>query len=146
MSTVANELNTLLADATVLYQKLRSMHWVIQGPQFFTLHKAFEEVYNTWADHIDDIAERILTIGGTPHTTLTTMVKEARLTEFSGSPNGREMISTLLEDLKTFVEHSGSTIAKAEEAGDRGSVNLLDGIRDEQQKTIWMLKAFLSEG
>lgn len=146
MSTVANELNTLLADATVLYQKLRAMHWVVKGPFFFGLHGLFEKIYDAWADHIDDIAERILTVGGTPHTTLATMIKEARLTEFSGNPTGKEMVATLCEDLTTFVEHAGSTLAKAEEAGDRGSANLLDGIIDEQQKTIWMLKTFLSDG
>lgn len=146
MSNVANELNTLLADATVLYQKLRSMHWTVKGPFFFGLHSKFEEQYDGWAEHIDEIAERILTIGGTPHTTLATILKEARLTEFSGNPTGKEMVSTLCEDLTTIVAHAGSTLAKAEEAGDRGTANLLDGIIDEQQKTIWMLKAFLSEG
>jgi starvation-inducible DNA-binding protein len=122
MSNVVNDLNTLLADSTVLYQKLRSMHWVVKGPMFFALHIKFEELYNAWATYIDDIAERILTIGGTPHTTLSTMIAEARLSEFSGHPNAREMVATLQADLKTIIESAGSVMAKAEEAGDTGTI------------------------
>lgn len=143
MSAVVNELNTLLADATVLYQKLRSMHWTVRGPQFFELHLKFEEFYNAWAVHVDDIAERVLTVGGTPHTSLTKMVSEARLSELNGNPSAMEMVSILADDLSTIVEHSALTIAKAEESGDRATANLLDDIRDEQQKTIWMLKSYL---
>ncbi len=141
---VTQSLNGLLADATLFYQKLRAMHWLVEGREFFALHGKFEALYNSWADHIDDIAERILTVGGKPLATLANMLERARIKEFAGSASGREMVEALVADLEHIVAAAGETISVAENAGDRGTANLLDGIRDEQEKTLWMLKAWLA--
>ncbi len=137
-----NALNGLLADATVLYQKLRAMHWYVAGREFFVLHEKFEELYDAWAEHIDAIAERILTVGGEPLATLAAMLEHSKIREFGGSASADELIATLTSDLEHLLADARGAIALAEQAGDRGTANLLDGICDEQEKTLWMLRAW----
>ena len=93
---VSAGLNGLLADATIFYQKLRHYHWNVEGRAFFELHAKFETLYTRWATAIDEIAERILMIGGVPLHTLTSMLKEARLVEDEGIPSAAEMVDAVL--------------------------------------------------
>ncbi len=141
---VIQSLNNLLADASVLYQKLRAMHWLVTGREFFVLHARFEGLYNAWAEHVDDIAERVLTIGGKPLATLAEILEHARIKEFAGTTTPKDMVKTLVGDLEHILAGATETIAAAERVGDRGTANLLDGIRDEQEKTLWMLNAWLA--
>ncbi|MCB9834252.1 MAG: DNA starvation/stationary phase protection protein [Planctomycetes bacterium] len=136
-------LRTLTADATVLYQKLRHFHWNVRGKNFFGLHLKFEELYTEWATHIDSFAERSLTVGGRPPVTLKENLELSRLKEQPETLNDKGMVAELISDLNTMVANLGQTIEVAEKAGDRGSVAVLDGVREGQEKTIWMLRAFL---
>ncbi len=145
MSTnVHASLNGLLSDTLVLEQKLRHFHWNVQGPQFFALHAKFEQLYDHFADVIDDLAERILTTGGEPVRTLGQALEQAALVEEPGKPDAMAMVKALAADLKTLHERAVAGLAAAEAAGDRGTVNLLDGLNDELEKTLWMLRATLS--
>lgn len=139
---VQDSLNGLLADATVLYEKLHAFHWFVVGPQFFQLHAKFEELYDRFAEVTDDLAERILTIGGKPLATLKTVLEKAEIREYEGTTAGADMIAALTADFELMFNKCGKVIALAEEADDRGTANLLDDIRDELEKTLWMLKAF----
>lgn len=141
---VHDALNGLLADATVFYQKLRAFHWLVHGRQFFGLHAKFEEMYDAWADHIDDIAERILTVGGTPLASLSEMLSRAQIKEYSAQNADKDMVSAVQTDLEHFVATGRQVIETAEAAGDRGTANLIDGLLDEQEKTLWMLRAWAS--
>lgn len=142
---VVEQLNAVLAESTVFYQKLRAYHWTVNGPDFFELHAKFEELYNEWALHIDAVAERILTVGGTPLLTLTQMQKHASIQEASGNESAQKMVAAIVADLETIVRKLEDTISAADDAKDPGTVNALDGIRDGQQKTLWMLKAWLGK-
>jgi starvation-inducible DNA-binding protein len=142
---VIQGLNGLLADATVFYQKLRHYHWNVEGRHFFELHLKFEELYTRWAVSIDEIAERILSVGGTPLHTMRALVDGASLREDESIPNGAEMVERATADLASILERAGVVIETAEEAGDRGTVNLLDGMRDAIEKDLWMLRAWSQE-
>jgi starvation-inducible DNA-binding protein len=139
------EMNALVADATILYQRLRAFHWTVQGPQFHQLHGYFEEQYDHWADTIDDLAERVLIVGGTPPRTLAQVLERGGLDEESDQLSPRQMLERVYEDYGALHARMGSTLEAAEQAGDRGTTNLLDGIRDELEKSRWMLRAALSE-
>lgn len=139
------QLNDLLANSTVYYQKLRSCHWLVQGKHFFRLHEIFEEMYGEWEGHIDEIAERVLTIEGVPLNTLKSMLEVSSIEEYKGFDSSTAMVSDITKDLQYLVESITQIISEAEKVGDRGTANLLDDINDAQQKRIWMLSAWLKE-
>lgn len=143
MSTVAQDLNVLTANAIVLFQKLHHYHWYVKGEKFFELHLKFEELYNYWNQVFDDVAERSLTIGGQPPRTLGQALELATVHEDAGQPSAQQMVQALVADFEAIVAAAGKTIQAAEAAGDRGTANLLDTIRDKVQKDVWMLKAWL---
>ena len=136
-------LNTLLADYQVLYQKLRNYHWNVRGPMFFELHAKFEELYDEAALRVDEIAERVGTLGGRPISTLAGALEKARLKEDPGQAGPQEMVANLVADYERLNGHLREASRKAEKAGDAGTFNLLEGFADSQEKTVWMLKAYL---
>lgn len=142
---VVEGLNGLLADATVFYQKLRHYHWNVEGRTFFELHEKFEELYTGWAEGIDQLAERILMIDGVPLHTLASMLQAAHLKEDETVPSAPEMVDAVLADLDTLHERAGAVLELAEEAGDRGTANLLDDLRDGMEKELWMLRSWKNE-
>jgi starvation-inducible DNA-binding protein len=142
---VIEGLNQLLADATVFYQKLRHYHWTVNGKHFYELHEKFETLYTKWADSIDEIAERILMLDGIPLHTLASMLNETRLEEDESVPAAPEMVVAIIADLRKMHAEAGEVIGLAEEADDRGTANMLDGLRDGMEKDLWMLKAWSTE-
>ena len=115
-TTVADSLNTLLADTTVFYQKLRHYHWNVQGQDFFELHLKFEEVYNKWVVYIDEIAERVIALDTVPLHTLNGMLEHARLKEDEELPEAREMVNRTIADLIALRESIDGTIGQAEDS------------------------------
>lgn len=142
---VIDQLNALVADATVLYQRLRAFHWTVKGPNFHQLHNFFEEQYDHWADAIDELAERALIIGGTPPRTLAQVLEMAGMKEEAGELSARQMVERVYEDYGSIHARMGAALEAAEAAGDRGTANMLDGFRDELEKSRWMLRATLAE-
>lgn len=140
---IAGSLNTLLADSTVFYQKLRHYHWNVQGPKFFELHAKFEEIYEKWAPFVDQIAERIIALDAVPLHTLASMLEHATLKEDAELSDGTEMVNRTIADLTALRDSMNKIIATADAAGDRTTVNLLDGIGDAAEGDVWMLKAWL---
>ena len=141
---VTNQLNKVLADAIVFYQKLHQYHWVVTGKQLFALHAKFEELYDHWANIIDEVAERILTIGGQPIPTLASALEATTIKEDASTPDACDMVKIVLSDLELQVASMKKVIEAAEASDDRGSANLMDGYCDEIEKTCWMLKSFLA--
>lgn len=143
--TIVNEMNALTADAMVIYQKLHHYHWNVSGNRFFRLHEKFEELYNQWTLTMDELAERVLTVGGRPVRTLAEVLELTHITEDNDLPEASTMVSRLIDDFNLFNKEAAVVIETAEEAGDRGTVNLLDAVRDQIEKDVWMLKAWLDE-
>ena len=135
-------LQQLLADFQVYYTNLRGFHWEIKGRGFFVLHEKFEDMYNDAAAKIDEIAERILTLGGTPENKFSEYLKVARVTEVSGVSRSSEAVEHVLETYKHFIAEERKLIDVANEANDAVTVDMLTGYLKEQEKMIWMLVAF----
>ncbi|MGE5569306.1 MAG: Dps family protein, partial [Rhodospirillales bacterium] len=141
MMKTNESLQKLQADATVFYQKLRAFHWTVTGERFYELHEKFEEAYNRWADHIDAIAERIVINGGTPLLSLDAVKAVATIQEESGVRPAKAMVESVVADSRCLLEALSNAIEVAESEGQRGTVNLLDEIRDKEEKALWMLSA-----
>ncbi len=141
---LTDALNRHAADLAVLAQRLRAFHWMVAGPQFFQLHALFEKEYERWADAADEFAERSLALGGTPPLTLADVLESARLEELPGTLPAPGMVDRYRQDLEALREGLAATLAVAEEAGDRTTANLLDGHLDGIEKTLWMLRAWLT--
>lgn len=142
---LAKELNVLLANYQMFYQNLRGFHWNIQGPSFFELHVKFEELYNDAVLKVDEIAERILTLGETPYHTFTAYLERSTITEAANVTDGNGTVSTTLSNLKTLLEIERKILDLSGEAGDEGTNSQMSDYISEQEKTVWMLTAYLGK-
>jgi starvation-inducible DNA-binding protein len=142
VANVVAALKNLLADFQVYYTNLRGFHWEIKGRGFFVLHEKFESMYDDAAAKVDEIAERILTLGGTPENKFSEYLKVARVAEVSGVSSSLEAVEDILETYKHFIAEERKLIELAEEANDVVTADLLTGYLKEQEKMIWMLVAF----
>lgn len=136
-------LNRQTANWTLLGVKLHHYHWYVSGPQFFTLHEKFEELYNEAAGYVDDLAERLLSIGGQPASTMKQYLALSTLEEGRGGETAGEMVSQLVKDLTSIATETREAIAAAEELGDQPTADLLIGVRASVEKHVWMLNAYL---
>jgi len=143
-SRVVSSLNQLLADTVVMYHKLHHYHWSVTGADFYLLHEKFEELYEQWADVMDDVAERVVMLGGSPHPTLAAALKQSNIAEDGSVPDGRTMAKNVLADLKTHQQDIAAVIDAAEADSDRTSANIVDELNDSIEKTVWMLSAWLT--
>ncbi|MBK7927602.1 MAG: DNA starvation/stationary phase protection protein [Bryobacterales bacterium] len=143
MNQTHERLTQLQADATVFYHKARAFHWTVTGERFFSLHEQFEAIYTRWAEHIDALAEQMVINGGKPLLSLTAVAKRARIEEVEEALDARAMVETIVGDLSRLVEAINDGVRAAEKEDNRGTVNLLEGIRDQERKALWMLSALL---
>lgn len=144
MSTnVINEVNKQIANWTVLYVKLHNYHWNIKGQHFFTLHEKFEAFYDEAAGYIDELAERILAVGGSPIGTIKQCLDLASIQESAGGEDETAMVKTIHTDFNTIVNELNGVIQLAEDANDQGTADILLGIQTSLRKSMWMLQAFL---
>jgi starvation-inducible DNA-binding protein len=142
---IIDALKGLLADAVVYYYKLHHYHWHVKGKQFFALHAKFEEYYEHWADVLDDVAERILTIGGTALPTLQDVLKHTNLKEDPEFPGAEEMVVRLTKDLEKLTKSALKVRDLAVERGDDGTTDMMNELCDVEYKNLWMLHAFLKD-
>lgn len=142
VANVVSALHQLLADFQVHYANMRGFHWNIKGHGFFTLHAKFEDLYNAAADKADDIAERILMLGGTPENRFSEYLKVSKVKEVSGVTCGSDAVDHILETFGYLIGEERKVIELANEAHDDATADLLTGYLREQEKMIWMLVAF----
>lgn len=144
MTTQLGEvLNSQIANWTVLYMKLHNYHWYVKGGQFFTLHLKFEELYNEAALHIDNIAERLLAMGGRPVATLTEVLGRSVIKEATNSETAEQMVESLVSDFTRIIGELKEGMELAEQAKDETTGDLLLAIHTSLEKHVWMLTAFL---
>lgn len=142
---VVTELNVLLADYHVYYQKLRNFHWNILGKNFFDLHKRFEEMYNDTRVKIDEIAERIVTLKYHPISKLSDYIDVSKIKESSPLLTDDEMVAEIIADHKIILEQLYKIIDKAEKAKDEGTIDMIGAYIRELEKSTWMLNAWSKE-
>ncbi|SDD14265.1 starvation-inducible DNA-binding protein [Paenibacillus sp. UNCCL117] len=136
-------LNRQIANWSVLYMKLHNYHWYVKGSQFFTLHVKFEELYTEAALHIDELAERLLALGGAPVATMTESLKLASVKEASGGENAEGMVSAIIADFTVLIGELRQGMELAQEVQDETTGDMLLGIHAGLEKHVWMLKSFL---
>jgi len=144
---VTDLLTGLLANETVLYQRLRNYHWNVRGMYFKTLHELFEEQYTAIATNIDEVAERIRSLGATAIGTMDEMIKHAALKEKPGVyPEAKQMLSDLLEDHEHIIRslRSGAT-ASADQHNDEGTADMMIALMEAHEKMAWMIRTYLND-
>ncbi len=142
---IARSLNILLADEHVLYIKTRKAHWNVEGPDFLSIHRFFEEQYKQLEEIIDDIAERIRTLGHYAEATLAAFLEETHLSEESREKNNSAgFIKSLLEDHETIILSLRSNIDRfSDKLNDAGTSDFITGLLETHEKMAWMLRAHL---
>ncbi|NNU95627.1 Dps family protein [Anoxybacillus sp. EFIL] len=135
--------NKQIANWNVLYVKLHNYHWYVKGPQFFTLHTKFEELYNEAALHIDELAERLLALGGKPLATMKEYLAVASVQEAKGNETAEEMVAEIVRDFETMIHELKDGMDYAGEINDETTGDMLLGIHQSLEKHVWMLKSFL---
>ena len=142
---LADKLNILLANYSLLYQNTRGFHWNVKGEKFFELHLKFEELYNDLFLKIDEIAERILTLEHTPNHNFSDYKKMAKVSESNEVSDGKKAIAEILKSLTFIISLQRELLTLSAEAGDEGTNALMSDYIRAQEKMIWMYSAFLSK-
>lgn len=142
---VVVELNTLLTNYNVYYQKLRNFHWNILGKNFFELHDQFEQLYTAAQTKIDEIAERILTLKYHPISKMGDYLEISQIEESSPLLTDKEMVEILINDHKILLSQMKVVIDHANNAEDEGTIDMLGAYVRELEKSSWMLNAWAKE-
>ncbi|MCZ1266121.1 MULTISPECIES: Dps family protein [Paenibacillus] len=141
--SVEQVLNRQVANLNVLYVKIHNYHWYVKGPNFFTLHVKFEEFYNEVTVQMDEIAERILTLKGSPAATMKEYLEISSIQEAAGGEDANTMVQNLIEDFATLSNEYQEGIEVADAAEDQPTSDMLTGFKADLEKHMWMLRSFL---
>lgn len=140
---VAEKLKVLLADSYTLYLQTHNFHWNVTGPQFRDLHLMFEEHYTELATAVDDIAERIRTLGVFAPGTYKEFATLSNIEETDSVPSGNDMVAILSQGHEQVVRTCRDVLKVAQEADDESSVSLVSDRMVLHEKTAWMLRSLL---
>lgn len=140
---LAEKLNVLLAHYSIFYQNTRGLHWNIKGEKFFELHLKFEELYNDLLLKIDEITERILTLGHSPDHNYSVYNKLSQIRESSKVQDGVSGVKEMLESFRIVIMLQRATLDLASEAGDEGTGALMSDYIRAQEKLVWMYSSYL---
>lgn len=145
LSKIAYELSRILSDEFLLYTKTRAAHWNVEGADFYSKHKFFEDQYEILDDVIDDVAERIRAIGHYVPATLKDFLNLTKLSELTrGDNDSKSFVSQLLADHESIIIHLRSNINLfATELGDAGTSDFITGLMEQHEKMAWMLRSHL---
>jgi len=141
---LAKQLNKLLANYQILYINTRGFHWNVKGEKFFELHLKFEEIYTNLQLKIDEIAERILTLGHQPLHSYSDYLAVSEVKEKTKVSNGKEGLQSILDSYTTLLVMQRNLLDLSASAGDEGTNALMSDYIREQEKMVWMYSSFLS--
>ena len=139
------DLNALLADYQLFYMNTRGLHWNIKGENFFELHLKFEELYNNLVLKIDEIAERILTLGGTPVHSYSDYLKLSSVKEAKNISKGIEGVELIVDSFQKVILKQREILKISGDAYDEGTNALMSDYIREQEKLIWMYNSYLNK-
>lgn len=137
------KLNTLLSSYQMHYQNLRSLHWNIKGKDFFELHLKYEELYNRAQIIIDEIAERILSVGATPLSRFSDYMKAGSIEENPIIEDGFSGVQYILSAQEDILKLEKELLSISDELEDEGTNSLMSDLIREKEKTNWMLRSWL---
>lgn len=141
--TLVAKLNELLANYQIYYQNLRNFHWNVSGANFFELHAKFEELYTAANLGVDEIAERILTLGGRPFSSYAEYIENAEISEAKEVKEAMKMVEIVRDNQNSLLSLERKTLEAAGEAADEGTASLMSDFITEKEKVVWMLSAYL---
>jgi len=144
LKTINAELARLLSNTYLLYTKTQVSHWNVVSQRFHSLHQMFEEQYTQLATAVDDIAERMRTLGQKSPLGLMALISLASLKDYDKDLSGEEMVQALLEDHEHICRELRSSIEVTSKLGDEGTVGLLTARLEEHEKTAWILRSSLA--
>ena len=142
---ISDDLNHLLANFQIYYQNLRGIHWNIKGKRFFDLHAKFEELYTDANLKVDEIAERILTLSETPLHTFDDYIKAAKVPVGKNVSEDEKAVKLIVDSLTELLKIERQILSASDEANDEGTNSMMSDFITEQEKTVWMMKAWLGE-
>jgi len=142
---LAEKLNVLLANYSIFYQNTRGFHWNIKGDKFFELHVKFEELYNDLLLKIDEVAERILTLGFSPEHNYSKYAQLSQVKESAKVTDGVKSVEQILEAFKSIIVLQRDILAISADANDEGTNALMSDYIRAQEKQVWMYSAFLKK-
>lgn len=142
---LALKLNDLLANYSIFYQNTRGYHWNIKGEKFFELHLKFEELYNNLLLKIDEVAERILTLGYTPEHNYSTYKKTSGIAESKQVSDGIIAVQDILKSFQVLITLQRELLSLSGDANDERTNALMSDYIREQEKLVWMYSAFLGK-
>jgi starvation-inducible DNA-binding protein len=138
-------LNDLLANYQVYYSNIRGFHWNVKGEKFFELHAKFEELYNDLILKIDELAERILTLGYEPEYRYSRYLEVSEIKEANQTREGIKNVESLVKGLSILIAKQRAVMEVSGEANDEGTNALMSDYIREQEKLVWMYSAFLNK-
>jgi starvation-inducible DNA-binding protein len=141
---LAEKLNELLANYSIFYQNVRGYHWNIKGEKFFELHLKFEELYNDLFLKIDEVAERILTLGYAPQHRYSGYQQLAQIGESTEVSDGMKAVADILNSFEIIIIQQRDLLTASADAGDEGTNALMSDYIRMQEKLVWMYSAFLN--
>ncbi len=142
---VVEKLNELLANYSVFYQNVRGYHWNIKGENFFELHQKFEELYDNLFSKIDEIAERILTLGSVPNHAFSAYYKLSEIEDSDYVSDGVTAIKQILDSLKVVIKLQREILDISDDADDEGTNAIMSDYIREQEKLYWMYSAYVTK-
>ena len=144
-TAVLNEkLNGLLANYQVFYMNVRGFHWNIKGKKFFELHLKFEELYNDLLVKVDEVAERVLTLGGTPVHAYSDYLEQSTIKEVKYVTDAEGTVQSLLDSFEVLLSKQREILELSGDTDDEGTNALMSDYIREQEKLVWMYSAFLA--
>ncbi len=143
--TLSDRLQELLANYQIFYTNVRGFHWNIRGEKFFELHLKFEELYNDLIIKIDEIAERILTLGYQPEYRYSKYREIAEIREAGRTSDGTTNVENILHSFAFLIGKQRVLLQLSDEANDEGTNSLMSDYIREQEKLVWMYSAFLNK-
>ncbi|KAA2245048.1 DNA starvation/stationary phase protection protein [Chitinophaga agrisoli] len=144
LQQVALELNKALADLVVLYTKTRNYHWNVEGSSFMELHKFYEEQYGQLEEAIDDVAERIRSLGHYAEGRLSDFLKLASLVEQEYTNDPKAQLTNLLSDHETIIRNLRRLVDEFDvKYKDKGTSDFVTGLMEDHEKMAWMIRSYL---
>ncbi|MDY6814848.1 MAG: DNA starvation/stationary phase protection protein [Pseudomonadota bacterium] len=142
---LSDALNDLLSNYQIFYMNVRGYHWNIKGENFFELHAKFEELYDDLLLKIDEIAERVLTLGHRPAHAYSTYMERSEIPERKDVSDGREAVENIVESFGKLIGKQRNLLSLAGDAEDEGTVALMSDYLSQQEKTVWMYRSYLGK-
>ena len=134
-------LNQQLANISDLYSQTKQAHWNVRGPEFYQLHKMFDDLAEPLEEHIDTVAERAVTLGGLALGTVRSAATASELKEFPLEPGGIEYAKELAQRFAKAANSVRAAIDTADELGDADTADIFNAVSRELDKSVYFLEA-----